>query len=75
MIARQCRFEDLPAWVDVANLSRNGHGHEMATYIVIEDGPYRAVYSDAMEREDACFCRDLSWIVKEINMAATARNK
>ena len=66
-IAKIVDFDDLPAWVDKDNLSNNRLGKEYASYIVIEDGEYKAVYSDAIEPEDACFYRDLSWIVEEIN--------
>lgn len=45
----------------------NGSGKEWATYILIEEDGERRIYSDAMEREDAIFSRDLSWIVEEIN--------
>lgn len=68
-IARVCGREDLPEWVNRNYLSENGNGSEWANYIVIEDGDYRAFYSDAMEGEDATFSRDLGWIVGEINRA------
>ena len=67
MIARTVSFEELPQWVDKDNLSNNGSGKEYANYIIIEDGDYKAVYSDAMEPEDKCFFRDLDWITTEIN--------
>lgn len=67
MIAKVMSFEELPVWVDKDGLSNNGGGKEYANYIVIEDGEYRRVYSDAMEPEDKSFYRDLSWIVEEIN--------
>ena len=65
-IAKIFNYENLPEWVDRTLLSCNGGGKEFAHYIVIEDQNYKEVYSDAMEREDACFSRDLNWIVKEI---------
>ena len=67
MIARICNFEELPEWVDKNDLSNNGAGKEYSNYIIIEDRNYKAVYSDAMEPEDKCFYRDLSWIVEELN--------
>lgn len=66
-IARVCSYEDLPSWVDKENLSNNGAGKEYASYIVIEDGDYKQVYSDACEPEDKNFDRDLSWVLDEIN--------
>ena len=67
MIAKVVNFEELPGWVNKDDLSNNGSGKEYANYIIIEDGDYKAVYSDAMEPGDKCFFRDLSWIVEEIN--------
>ena len=67
MIARICAYEDLPEWVDKENLPDNGCGKEWASYILIEDGDYKRVYSEAMEPEDKTFGRDLDWIVDEIN--------
>jgi len=47
----------------------NGNGKEVATYILITDTNGSRVYSDAMEPEDATFCRDLSWIEVELELA------
>jgi hypothetical protein len=65
-----CYFDDLPEWVDKSMLPNNGSGKEYATYLVIEDGDYRSVRSDAMEPEDARFGRDLKWIIKELYRAS-----
>ena len=61
-----CNYENLPKWVDTDCLSNNGSGKESAAYLVIEDGDYKAIHSDAMEREDTSFHRDLSWIKEEL---------
>ncbi len=66
-IAEMYSYDNLPEWVNKEDLSGNGSGKKYATYLVIEDGDYRKVYSDAMEPEDASFRRDLNWIVDEIN--------
>lgn len=68
MIATIVSYEELPSWVDKEfGLSNNGHGKENANYIIIEDGDYRACYSDACEPEDASFGRDFYWIISELN--------
>ncbi len=67
MIAKIVSYENLPDWTMKDYLSNNGSGKEYATYIIIEDGDYKAVYSDAMEPEDCSFGRDLNWIVAELN--------
>ena len=59
-------LNDLPSWVDKSSLSNNGSGAEYASYLLIEDGDYRACYSDAMEPEDCTFGRDLKWIKAEL---------
>jgi hypothetical protein len=42
----------------------NGSGKEWASYLVIRhEGKIFEWHSDAMEREDTSFNRDLSWIV------------
>ena len=66
-IARMCKYNDLPDWVDKDDLSDNGAGKEYSAYIVIEDGEYKKVFSDACESEDKTFYRDFNWIVNEIN--------
>lgn len=63
-------LKNLPSWVDRDDLSNNGSGKEWSSYLVIEDGNYRAVYSDAMEPEDCTFGRDLRWIKIELERAA-----
>ncbi len=69
----QVDYDNLPDWVVKDSLSDNGNGKEYATYIVIEDGDYKAVYSDAMEPEDARFYRDLKWIQKELSRISNRR--
>jgi hypothetical protein len=64
-----CHYEELPEWADRESLSNNGSGKLYANYLVIEDGDYRACYSDAMEPEDATFTRDLNWIKRELERA------
>jgi len=45
------------------NVSDNGFGKEYAVYIKIShNGNVICLESDAMEREDATFSRDLNWI-------------
>jgi len=47
-----------------ANASNNGSGKKYADYIrITHNGETILLVSDAMEREDATFSRDLSWIV------------
>jgi hypothetical protein len=55
--------------IEQENASENGAGKERASYIVIDNGIVRKIYSDAMEAEDAVFYRDLSWIANELNQA------
>ena len=56
------RFEELTE-DERANVSNNGSGKEYAGYIkVTHDGATILLENDAMEPEDARFCRDLSWI-------------
>lgn len=66
-----CDYDELPDWVSKEDLPDNGSGREYASYLLIEDGKYKAVYSDAMEPEDARFYRDLGWIKHEIERAAS----
>ena len=55
-------FEDLTA-EEKENVPNNGFGKEYASYIkIIHNDKTICLKSDAMEPEDACFCRDLSWI-------------
>lgn len=65
MIVKTAKFEDLSK-DEQEDQPNNGAGKEYASYLVIEDKDGRRVYSDAMEPEDARFCRDLSWIVTEL---------
>ena len=52
------------------NASHNGSGPEYAGYIrVTYNGETILLESDAMEREDATFSRDLSWITGIIEKA------
>ncbi len=47
-----------------AKQPNNGHGKEDASYVRISHkGKVLFCESDAMEPEDAIFCRDLNWIV------------
>ena len=59
-------LHQLPEWVDRSDLPNNGAGKDYASYLLIEDGDYRACYSDAMEPEDTTFGRDLKWIKTEL---------
>lgn len=68
-------FSQLPEWVDKDFVSNNGSGKEYANYLLIEDGEYRACYSDAMEPEDCKFSRDLNWVVTELRRAAERKGK
>ena len=57
-----CRYEDLTE-EERSNVPENGCGAEWASYIrVIHNGKQVRLESDAMEKEDAIFYRDLSWI-------------
>lgn len=48
----------------------NGCGKEAAGYLQIKlAGEILATKSDAMEPEDATFCRDLAWIKDELERA------
>lgn len=68
-----CTYVELPEWVNHNHLSDNGSGKEYANYLLIEDGDYRACYSDAMEPEDRSFHRDLKWIKSELERAYAAK--
>lgn len=62
--------EGLPPEIERMGLSENGHGSEWASYILIYiDGKLDEWYSDAMEPEDAIFCRDLDWISAALERA------
>lgn len=66
---KQMRYEDLDE-DQRQDLSDNGCGERFADYLVIEiDGENVGVYSNAMEPEDVCFSRDLSWIKVELEAA------
>lgn len=52
------------------DISHNGGGAEYATYMRVSQNGHRvALYSDAMEPEDARFSRDLSWVADAIERA------
>lgn len=60
-------FEDLTD-EEKNNVPNNGSGKEYASYIRVEhNGETLFLESDAMEREDAVFSRDLSWIFDALN--------
>lgn len=49
------------------SVSNNGSGKEYAGYIkIIHNDHTEFLESDAMEPEDAIFCRDLHWIIKAL---------
>lgn len=51
------------------NVPNNGCGKEYSTYIKItENGETILLESDAIEPEDASFCRDLSWVIKALRL-------
>lgn len=59
----ECLYKDLPKEIEGMSLPDNGSGKKYARYIVEKyDGEIISVNSDAMEREDATFGRDLKWI-------------
>jgi len=50
-----------------SGLSNNGSGKEYASYLLVyHNGKLIKCKSDAMEPEDACFCRDLAWVQSTI---------
>jgi hypothetical protein len=56
------RFEDLSE-LEKDSTSNNGCGKEYAGYIrILQGGETICLESDAMEPEDAIFCRDLEWV-------------
>ena len=63
-------YDKLPEEVDRDSLSDNGAGKEYASYFLIyHNDKLIRCESDAMEREDAVFFRDLSWIKGAIEEA------
>lgn len=55
--------DELPDEIEKDFLPENGSGSDCASYLLIyADGKLAEWYSDAMEKEDAIFCRDLDWI-------------
>ena len=55
-------YEDLNE-NEKGDVSNNGSGKEYACYIRVEvDGKKILLVNDAMEPEDASFCRSLSWV-------------
>lgn len=71
----KCDYAELPETIKnpeflVDSLPDNGSGKEYATYLIIKHNEtILAVESDAMEREDAVFHRDLSWIKQALETA------
>jgi len=62
-------YDELPE-SEKKNVSNNGSGAEYAEYLLIyQDEKLIRIFSDAMEPEDAIFCRDLSWISDIIKLA------
>lgn len=56
-------YSDLPDEITRECLSDNGDGAEYASYLLIyEDKKLVRCESDAMEKEDARFSRDMFWI-------------
>lgn len=66
MRIERLHYSELPDWAKKAAgyESNCGSGREFATYLLLFDseGSFIEMFSDAMEPEDACFYRDLSWI-------------
>jgi hypothetical protein len=63
------RYDDLPEDVK-EDQPNNGSGKEYSSYLMVKFPEQEPRYfSDAMEPEDACFGRDLSW-VKDIILEA-----
>lgn len=59
---KNLRYKDLSE-DEKENVPNNGSGKEYAGYIkILHDGRTLYLASDAMEKEDTLFCRDLSWI-------------
>ncbi len=71
----KCNYEALPEAVKDPellsdSLPDNGCGKEYASYLVIKhNDTVLTIKSDAMEREDATFYRDLAWIKQELETA------
>ena len=62
----QLRYEDLTP-EQQSEASNNGSGKEFAGYLKVTFGDQiLGLFSDAMEPEDACFFRDLSWVTEII---------
>jgi hypothetical protein len=66
MRIERLHYTKLPDWAkkEARYESDCGCGFEHATYLLLfnNEGSFLEMYSDAMEPEDACFSRDLSWI-------------
>jgi len=63
-------YDGLPKEIERIGLPDNGAGKEYASYILVWYGDELVEwYSDAMEREDATFWRDLDWIVPALKRA------
>lgn len=64
----KCEYDDLSK-IEKGNVPNNGCGKENADYIrIIHNGETVGLYSDAMEPEDAKFCRDLDWIIPALKL-------
>ena len=64
----ECRYKDLSE-EEKEIVPDNGSGAKYAGYIRIkQDGKTILLESDAMEKEDAIFRRDLEWIYKACRM-------
>jgi len=67
---KMCRYEELPIEVNKDSISNNGNGKEYSSYLLIYyNDKLIACHSDAMEREDAVFCRDMSWVKSSLEEA------
>jgi len=67
--ATMCDYDDLNKEQQNSQ-PNNGSGKEYASYIVIKhNGEILQIKSDAVEPEDASFCRDFSWIVDALEQA------
>ena len=72
MIVKLEAFKDLTN-VEKEEAPNNGSGKEYASYLrVMLNEKTVALYSDAMEGEDAVFFRDLDWIKPAIEKAYEA---
>jgi acyl-CoA synthetase (AMP-forming)/AMP-acid ligase II len=78
MQVEQLSYDKLPHWAKAlaAAFPDNGRGREDSEYLIIyENGQFIEMFSDSMEREDARFSRDLSWVMPAILEAYEAGQK